>query len=194
MSPFFSSYYDCVPKEDVDLLSYLSVHVLPISSICAHNNKDIRVKLKSSLSWCHLAARAVATVFSDKGLRFVDGKLYDIKLDENGPALCHTIHSWCVTKHGSILDVSPVGILSFNPLLFASSSGVEDPTWGFVTNRYQETREVADEIAGLIRSPLFQNGFPVYVSILKSARKKVDQLLSENKKAKRRKNRDTLLV
>lgn len=185
MSPHFSSYYDCVPREDFELLQYLSWHVYPFTVNLGANNKDLRRKLSCSTSWCHLAARAVATVFADKGLEVADGKFYDIKWIEEGPTLHHTIHSWCKTKHGSILDVAPVGVLSFNPLLLARKDAVINPVWGFVMDRYAETEEVKGHIEHHLRSEKFRSGFPTYVSVLTNARQQVDEIMNAKKRKKK---------
>ena len=186
MSPHFSSYYDCVTREDFELLKYLSWHVYPFSASLVKNNADIRRKLASSTSWCHLAARAVATVFADKGLKVADGKFYDIQWTSDGPPMLHyTVHSWCKTKDGSILDVAPVGILSFNPILLARKDAVVNPEWGFVTDRYAETDEVNGQVECHLRSEKFRNGYPVYVSLLRNVRQQVDEIMKKGSRKKK---------
>jgi hypothetical protein len=194
MSPYFSSYRSGVDREDFDLLIYLSVHILPFTQILISNNKDIRRKITTSTSWCHLAARAVATVFEDKGLKVVDGRVFDIMAESAGKdfALTCTTHSWCCTKNNSIMDVAPVGILSYMPILLARKDNVKTRDWGFVSDKYQETSEVHEEIREHLRSPTFREGFPVYVSVLKNARQRVDAELAESKPRRKtwRKNED----
>lgn len=187
MSPFHSSYYDSIPEDDFELLQYLSVLVIPFAMKLAKNQEHIRKKLECSTSWCHLAARAVAEVFEDKGLRVADGRLYDIELSDGEPTLRYTEHSWCVTKNGTVLDVAPVGVVSFTPIMLSKREGVAAKEWGFVTDRYCESTIDFRIIRGHLRSPKFKNAYPVYVSLLKSSRKSADARIEESKKARARK-------
>ena len=189
MSPYFSAYFSCVPEEDFELLRYLACHIFPFTNILVKGQNEIRKKITTSTSWCHLAARAVATVFRDKGLEFVDGKLFDLDFKEEHVQLRFTTHTWCRTKNGSILDVAPVGILSFSPLLFAKKEKVETTEWGFVGDRYVESTDVAHEIEKELRSDKFKTGFPVYVSLLEHARQTVDKQLKQIKIKKKQNKR-----
>lgn len=176
MSPFHSSYLDCVPEEDFVLTKYLSWQVLPVARRLASSYSDIQRKFKTSASWCHLAARAVATVFADLGVTYADGYVIDVIFVDGQPTLHGTVHSWCKTKHESILDVSPVGILTFSPLLLAKSSGVRDTSNGYVNGRYVETNAVKTEVREAMQKHKIRESLPPYISILKRARKEVDSV------------------
>jgi predicted metal-dependent HD superfamily phosphohydrolase len=149
------------------------------------NQDDVRKKFSTSTSWCHLAARAVATAFRDKGLTFVDGTVADVVFTDAGYKLHTTTHSWCKTKNGSILDVAPVGILSFSPLLYSRSSNVINTEWGHVQEKYWENSRVEAGIKKMLRQDRFKKAFPVYVSLLESARKRADRDSEENQRKKR---------
>lgn len=183
MSPFHSAYFNTVPAEDFDFLQYLAWQVTPhfVRSL-ATNQKDVSKRFKTSTSWCHLAARAVATAFADRGLTFVDGTVADVVFIDSDWKLYTTTHSWCKTKNGSILDVAPVGVLSFSPLLFSKSSNVINTRHGYVEQKYLENSWVGAEIRKMIHEPRFKKAFPVYVSLLESARRKADELIIKGSK------------
>lgn len=171
MIPVQSGYYDAVPCEDILILTELSLTSICLTQIFLKHRKDIRKRFKVSSSWCHLAARVVAKVFEDKKLTVVDGRVYDISLDhEERAGVNHTIHSWCRTSNGAILDVAPVGVVAFMPILLAKGEDVAVTKFGFVSARYQETKAVDAEVKSIIASSKYQEAFPVYVSLLRQAR------------------------
>lgn len=183
MSPFFSSYYNCVHEQDFHFARYLSWHIMPVSRTFMFNNADLRRKFSCSTSWCHLAARAVATVFADKGITVADGAIIDIRRNKEELFLQRTTHSWCLTKHGSILDVGAIGVIHFSPILLANKSNVKDPSYGFVNERYLQDDPVAlGEIPAIVRSQKFCMAFEAYISVLQNARNQVDQEIAKNKK------------
>lgn len=182
MTPLKSGYLDAVSTEDFETLAQLSLTSIALTEIIAAHCEDIRKRFIVSTTWCHLTCRVVAAVFSDKKLTVVDGRVYDLVLEEEGAKLTHTTHSWCLTPSGSILDLAPVGIVAFTPLLFAKKEGVKRTEWGFVTNRYCETNKASQEVAEALASEKYIRSFPVYVSLLREARKKASKRWGLDKK------------
>ena len=177
MSPFYSSYYSCVPKEDLDFLQVLAWHVCPFTRILTKQNKNLRKKIECSSSWCHLAARVVEKTFPEQKLEVIDGLVYDLFLDEDKNfRLCSTVHSWLLTRNGTILDVAPVGIQTFSPLLVAKREGVKDQSWGYISDKYVQDLSVKGKVEALLRTQKFQQSFPVYLHVFESARREFFQM------------------
>ncbi len=171
-----SRYVNKVPSDEFTILPLLSFTSMALTMMYVKHHGDIRKRFNVSSAWCHLAARVVAHVFADFELTVVDGRLYDMLFKDEHFELMHTKHSWCRTKHGSILDVAPVGMITFAPLLLAHTEKVSCTEWGYITDKYKPSEEVRKEVESIVVSPAYTENFPVYVELLTLARHRAKKM------------------